>query len=153
MKKIIKKDRSIIPACDVTLDIYEEIIKETADVDGIGGYKIGFALGLSHGLPRVIEVARKYTDKPIIYDHQKAATDIPDTGKQFAWTCKNAGVDAVIFFPQAGPKTEEAWIECALQEGLGVIVGGLMTHPKYLFSEDGYIDQTDLMGYDWTSYL
>ncbi len=139
-QKIIRLDRSIIPACDVpTLDAFEEIVKETADVDGIGGYKVGFELGLGYGLGKVVETARKHTDKPIIYDHQKAATDIPDTGKNFAEVCKKAGVDAVIFFPQAGPETERAWIYHALDNGLNVIVGGRMTHPAYAVSEGGFI--------------
>ncbi|MFH1769987.1 MAG: orotidine 5'-phosphate decarboxylase / HUMPS family protein [archaeon] len=139
MNKIIQRERSIIPACDVPLDLYEEIVKETTDVDGVGGYKIGFQLGLTYGLPKVVGLTRQYNDKPIIYDHQKAGTDIPDTGKNFAKTIKNAGVDAVIFFPQSGPETEKAWIEAALEQDLGVIVGGLMTHSKYVRSEGGYL--------------
>ncbi len=140
MRKIINRDRSIIPACDADLDIYEKIVQETADIDGVGGYKIGFFLGLKYGLPKIVDIAREYTDKPIIYDHQKAGTDIPDTGGKFAEVCKDAGVDAVIFFPQAGPETEKAWIESAHEEGLGVIVGGEMTHKGYKKSEGGYID-------------
>ena len=121
------------------MEEFEEIVKETADVEGIGGYKVGLELGLSYGLGRVVEVARKYTAKPIIYDHQKAGTDIPDTGKNFAEVCKRAGVDAVILFPQAGPETERAWIYHALDRGLKVIIGGRMTHPAYAVSEGGFI--------------
>ena len=139
-QRIIKRDRSVIPACDVsTLDEFEALVKETADVEGIGGYKVGFELGLGYSLSKVVEVARKHTDKPVIYDHQKAATDIPDTGKNFAEVCKRAGVDAVILFPQAGPETERAWIYHALDKGLNVIVGGRMTHPAYAVSEGGFI--------------
>ncbi|MEK6933342.1 MAG: orotidine 5'-phosphate decarboxylase / HUMPS family protein [Nanoarchaeota archaeon] len=137
---IIERDRSVIPACDVkTLEQFEELIKQTADINGIGGYKIGFGLGLRYGLSRVVETARKYTSKTLIYDHQKAATDIPDTGKDFAELNKEAGIDAVIFFPQAGPETERAWIYHALDNGLNVIVGGRMTHPAYAVSEGGFI--------------
>ena len=139
-QKIIERDRSVIPACDVeTLEQFEDLVKQTADVEGIGGYKIGFELGLGYGLPKVVETARKHTNKPIIYDHQKAGTDIPDTGKNFAKVCKKAGVDAVIFFPQAGPETERAWIYHALDYGLKVIVGGPMTHAGYKESEGGYL--------------
>ncbi len=137
---IIQIEKTIIPACDVSLRLYERILSETADMEEIGAYKIGFELGLSHGLPRIVELTRAYTDKPIIYDHQKAGTDIPETGKGFARTIKAAGIDAIILVPQAGPKTEEAWIEAALNEGLKVIVGGLMTHKKYTKSRGGYID-------------
>jgi orotidine-5'-phosphate decarboxylase len=136
---IISRDKSIIPACDVHLDRFETLVKETANIPVIGGYKIGFMLGLDTGLSRVCEIARRHTSKPIIYDHQKAGTDIPDTAKSFAFTCKKAGVNAVILFPQAGPETEKAWIEAAQEEGLGVIVGGLMTHKGYTRGEGGYI--------------
>lgn len=139
-QKIIARDRSVIPACDVsTLEQFEEIVRETADVEGIGGYKVGFELGLRYGLPVVVETAKKHTNKPIIYDHQKAGTDIPDTGRNFARTCKGAGIDAVILFPQAGPETQRAWTYHALDNGLNVIVGGRMTHPAYAQSEGGYI--------------
>ncbi len=139
-QKIIDSDRSVIPACDVeTLEKFELLIKQTANIKGIGGYKIGFELGLNYGLPKVVEVARNLTDKPLIYDHQKAGTDIPDTGKNFAKVVKKAGVDAVILFPQAGPETERAWIYHALDNGLKVIVGGRMTHPAYTVSEGGFI--------------
>ncbi len=139
-QKIIGRDRSVIPACDLdSLEQFESLVKQTADIDGIGGYKIGFELGLSFGLPEVVRVARRHTDKPLIYDHQKAGTDIPDTGRNFARVMKKAGIDTVILFPQAGPETERAWIYQALDQGLKVIVGGRMTHPAYAVSEGGFI--------------
>ena len=139
-QKIIGMDRSVIPACDVgTLEQFEELVKQTADVEKIGGYKIGFELGLKFGLPRIVEILRKYTDKPVIYDHQKAGTDIPDTGKNYAKVMRESGVDAIILFPQAGPETERAWIYHAFDNGLKLIVGGRMTHPAYAVSEGGFI--------------
>ncbi len=144
--KIVSRDRSVIPACDVeTIEQFEALVKETADVEGIGAYKIGFELGLNYGLPRVVETARKHTQKPLIYDHQKAGTDIPDTGKNFARTMKKTGIDAVIFFPQSGPETERAWIYHAFDHGLNVIVGGRMTHPAYAVSEGGFITDKGAM--------
>jgi orotidine-5'-phosphate decarboxylase len=136
---IIERKRSIIPACDVAGDELEALVKATAKVEGIGAYKLGFIPALYMGLPKAVEVVRKYSDKPIIYDHQKAATDIPDTGHPFARACRSAGVDAVILFPQAGPVTEKAWIRAAKEEGLGVVVGGLMTHQCYTQGEGGYL--------------
>jgi orotidine-5'-phosphate decarboxylase len=145
-QRIINMDRSIIPACDIeTIEEFEELVKQTAEVRGIGGYKVGFELGLVYSLPKVVETVRKYSDKPIIYDHQKAGTDIPDTGKNFAKVCRKAGVDAVIFFPQAGPETERAWIYHALDNGLKVIVGGRMTHSAYAVSEGGFITDDGAM--------
>jgi len=151
---LIKQERSIIPACDVTEAKYEQLVKETAGIEAIGAYKIGFTLALEIGLPRAVEIARKYTDKPLIYDHQKAATDTPHTGEAFAKICKHAGIDAIILFPQAGPETERAWIDFARDEDLHVIVGGLMTHPKYVRSEGGYIaDEAIIQMYETAAGL
>lgn len=139
--QVLAAQRSIIPACDTTsIEVFEELVRQTSKVEGIGGYKIGFTLGLSYGLPKVVEVARKYApDKPLIYDHQKAATDIPDTAKDFMKVVKSAGIDSVILFPHTGPETERAWIYRAMENNLGVIVGGIMTHNAYLVSEGGFI--------------
>jgi len=137
---IIEKEKSIMIACDVDEKRFEQIVKETADLDAVSSYKIGFYLGLGYGLPRIVKIARKYTDKPLVYDHQKAATDIPETGKIFAEACASAGINAVILFPQAGPETEKAWIDYCKEAGLGVIVGGLMTHKAYKKSEGGFLD-------------
>ncbi len=140
MDKIIKLDRSVIPACDVSdIKQFEAIVKETAGVKGIGAYKLGFQLALKYGLPRLVKAARAFTNKPLIYDHQKAATDIPDVAEKFAEVCKSSGIDAVIFFPQAGPETEKAFIQAAQKACLGVIVGGEMTHPAYLQGDNGFI--------------
>lgn len=145
MPEIISQDRSIIPACDVSLDLYKRILNETSDLDSISAYKIGFVLGLSYGLPQIVELTKNYTGKPLIYDHQKGGTDTPDLGKSFAKTIKAAGIDAVILVPQAGPDTERVWIESALEEGLGVIVGGMMTHHRYTQSRGGYIANDAVM--------
>jgi len=140
MNGIIKRKKSIVISCDCSYERYHEILKQTEDLDVVGGYKLGFMLGLSMGLHKVVEFTRKYfTDKPLIYDGQKAGTDIPYTGRSFAKTLKNAGIDAVILFPLSGPETERAYIEAAFEEDLGVIVGGLMTHQKYIRSQGGFI--------------
>ncbi len=140
-QKVIESDRSVIVACDVeTLEQFREIVKQTAGIEGIGGYKVGFELGLGYSLTTVVSVAREHTIKPIIYDHQKGGTDIPDTGKNFARVCKKGNVDAVILFPQAGPETEKAWIGYALDAGLKILVGGPMTHKAYKVSEGGYLN-------------
>jgi orotidine-5'-phosphate decarboxylase len=137
---IIKTDRSIIPACDVpAIEKLADIAKQTADIEKVGGYKVGFELALRYGLKELVKTVREYSDKAVIYDHQKAATDIPATGRKFCEACSESGVDAVIFFPQAGPETEKAWIGAAKEAGLSVIVGGEMTHPAYLEKEGGFI--------------
>ena len=105
--------------------------------------KVGFALGLSHGLPAVVaRLARAAPRLPLIYDHQKAGTDIPDTGALFARTLAHAGISEVILFPLAGPVTQQVWIEACLEQGLKVIVGAVMTHTAYIASEGGYLRDT-----------
>src|SRR3989338_8750033 len=104
---------------------------------GIGAYKIGFELVIPFGIKEVIKTIRKHTDLPIIYDHQKAATDIPEMGERFMEAID--GVDYVILFPMAGPITEEKWIKAAFKKRLNVIVGGEMTHKGYMERSGGFI--------------
>jgi orotidine-5'-phosphate decarboxylase len=139
---LISGPRSLIPACDVDLEKFGDIVRTLESVAKIGAYKIGMSLGLSHGLSKVVETARRYSQKPLIYDHQKAGTDIPDTGKEFAKVVKKSGVDAVIFFPLAGPATLKAWVNSAFEQELKVLVGCRMTHKNFVRSEGGYIEDT-----------
>ena len=137
--KIINLKKSIIPSCDVdSLEKFDRLVKSTCSVKGVGAYKIGFELVIPFGMEKVVKIIRKHTKLPIIYDHQKAGTDIPDMGLKFMNACK--GVDAVILFPQAGPETETAWIKAAQQLKMNVIIGGEMTHKGYLKNENGFID-------------
>lgn len=130
---IIPYDKSVIPACDTSFERFEQIVRETAGMDGIGGWKVGVSF-LDRGLSAVVASVRATkTDKPVIYDHQKAGTDIPEsTPDEFMDAMVRAGINAVILFPQAGPITEYEWISAAQKKSLGVIVGGEMTHPRYL---------------------
>jgi orotidine-5'-phosphate decarboxylase len=142
MNQIIKLQKSIIPSCDVSdLSKLKNLVKETCFVEGVGGYKIGLELCLRFGIPQVVDAVREFTKLPVIYDHQKAATDIPELGEKFAKAVK--GVDAVILFPFTGPETEKAWIKACRKEKLGVIVGGEMTHKGFLESEGGFISEKE----------
>ena len=134
------KIRKIIPALDITdLAKIKELVQKIDGHELLYGYKIGFSLGLTYGLQKVVDTIKSISTKPVIYDHQKAATDIPDTGKLFARTMKQGGIDEVILFPQAGPVTLEAWVKAIQEENMRVIVGGIMTHPKFVASEGGFI--------------
>lgn len=140
MKENSMLNRKVIPALDVTdLARLVKLIKAIDKHELIYGYKIGFSLGLTHGLPKVAQTIRAISSKPLIYDHQKAATDIPYTGKLFAKTMKDSGMDEVILFPQAGPATLSAWVEAVQKEAMKVIVGGIMTHAQFVVSEGGFI--------------
>lgn len=130
---------SLIPACDFDLPTLNALVEQTHTIPRLSAYKVGFRLGLEHGLPAVVKAIRHYTKKPIIYDHQKAANDIPDTGKLFAEVCKGAGIDSIILFPLTGPEVLKQWVQACQAIKLHVIVGGLMTHHGFLVSEGGFI--------------
>ncbi|MBI2659496.1 orotidine 5'-phosphate decarboxylase [Candidatus Woesearchaeota archaeon] len=136
---IIKLKKSIIVACDVdSLEKLSKLVKSTCSVKGIGAYKIGFEIVIPFGMKAAVKTIRKFTKLPIIYDHQKAGTDIPEMGSKFMKACKLA--DAVILFPQAGPETEVAWIKAAQKAKMNLIIGGEMTHQAYLKEAGGFID-------------
>ena len=135
-----KKEYRIIPALDTAdLDAALRLVCRVAGRESVYGFKLGFALGLGHGLPETVRRIREWTDKPLIYDHQKAATDIPDTGALFGDVMKRAGIDEVILFPHTGPHTLAAWTRAMRERGMKAIVGAVMTHPAYLVSEGGFI--------------
>ncbi len=134
------RDRGIILAADVpSLDGLASLARVGAQVPEVVAVKVGFSLGLRFGLHAVADTVRNVSSLPVIYDHQKAATDIPAMGRPFAETCREAGVRGVILFPQAGPKTLEAFVSAALDHELVPIVGLVMTHPGYLESDGGFI--------------
>ncbi len=140
MGRIIEERRSVVVAADVA---DEEALRflagNMARVAGIGAFKLGITTGLG-GLKLSVDAVREHFGKAkIIYDHQKAGNDIPDMGKPFATKLKEAGVDAAILFPFTGPATQEAWMRACREEGLEMIVGGMMTHSQFLMREGGYI--------------
>lgn len=141
MRKLIALEKSVIPACDVpSLDKLLDLVEATKDVPGIGGYKIGLELAIPYGLAAIVRSIRcQHTQLPIIYDHQKGGTDIPELGTKFAKAVKGSGVDAVILFPFGGAATEEAWIKACQDAGLIVLVGGHMTQAKFLEKDGGFI--------------
>jgi len=137
---MMDKQFQFIPALDTAdLDVALQLVCRVAGRPSIYGFKLGFSLGLSSGLPETVRRIREWTDKPLIYDHQKAATDIPDTGALFANVLKTSGIDEAILFPHTGPHTLAAWTRALQERELKVIVGAVMTHPAYLVSEGGFI--------------
>lgn len=138
-ERLIHRDKSIIVAADVEPSKLPELVENTCLVEGIGGYKVGLALALEKGLPRIVGEVKEHTELPVIYDHQKAANDIPAMGAKFARVCKESGVDAVILFPFGGAKTERDWIHACQDEELSVLVGAHMTQPEFLVSEGGFV--------------
>lgn len=132
----------IIPSLDITnLIDTESLITKIDNHPSIYGYKIGFFLALLYGLPFVVNRLRNLTKKPLIYDHQKACTDIPDTGLLFAEIMDIAKIDKVILFPLSGPVTLQNWILTLQKQNseIEIIVGGIMTHQNFFVSEGGFV--------------
>lgn len=143
MKEITGLQKSIIPSCDFSsLATLKKLVKATKGIEQVSAYKVGFELAIVHGLKKTVRTIRQLSGKPIIYDHQKGGTDIPEMGERFAGACKEAGLEAVIIFPFTGPQSEEAWIRAIQAQGLGLIVGAEMTHQKFLASEGGFIENS-----------
>ncbi|MGC9554129.1 MAG: orotidine 5'-phosphate decarboxylase / HUMPS family protein, partial [Thermoplasmatota archaeon] len=102
---LFETEHGVIVACDVsTLTDFCDLVEATCPVEGIVGYKVGAMLGLTYGLPALVREVRERCSLPVIYDHQKAGTDIPPMGAGFARVCSQAGIASFIIFPQAGPE-------------------------------------------------
>lgn len=138
---LFKLKYGIIPACDITdLDRLSFLVRETCLLDFIQGYKLGIEITISHGIYKPVEMIRKYSDNPIIYDHQKFGTDIPEVcSGQVLKILKSASIQALIIFPQAGVETLKNTVLACKEIGLIPIVGGEMTHEGYLVKDNGYI--------------
>ena len=134
--RILEVPRSISLAADVEPEKFEGLVEQLHGVEGLTTVKIGFEVGLGLGLRTAVKIVHEAGLKAV-YDHQKAANDIPATGMNFARAMERAQVDAAILFPYTGPVTQEAWTNRLQEAGVGVISGGEMTHDEITASEDG----------------
>lgn len=139
---LFNKKYGLIVACDVNnFSTLEMLARDLGDLNFITGFKIGMHLTLKSGLFKTVEAVKEHTQKPIIYDHQKYGTDIPDVcGGEILKMIRKAGVDGLIIFPQSGIETLKATVKGCRKYGLTPIVGGVMTHKGFLVNEGGYID-------------
>lgn len=130
--------KSIVLAADVVPEDFAPLVGQLAGVDGLGGVKLGFELGLGMSLREATDIVKGADpDLEVIYDHQKAANDIPATGMNFARAMERGGVDTAIIFPFTGPVTQEAWTRELQQKGIKVITGAEMTHDQIAASPNG----------------
>jgi orotidine-5'-phosphate decarboxylase len=139
VQPIMRGEKSLIVAMDVDGAWFYDLVAALELVESIGAVKFGF-FQLNSGLESCIDLVRSTLGEiPIIYDYQKISSGVTDAGSKFAKTLKRAGIDAVIIYPFAGPKIQEIWTKSLQDEGLCVLVGGMMTHPNFLVSEGGYV--------------
>jgi orotidine-5'-phosphate decarboxylase len=134
------RSHGIVCACD--FDRLDDIVRLIEAIDpaaGLVGYKLGSLLTLRYGLAEVVRQLRKVTTKALIYDHQKAGLDIPSMAAPYAVACRDAGVDALILFPLAGPTAVDAFVSETLRAGLAPVVGGALPLPDYHARGGGYV--------------
>jgi orotidine-5'-phosphate decarboxylase len=133
MNRIINEERTIVPACDMDWPDYARLTHALDGTPKIVALKVGISLALGvHGLRETVEQAHNHGFK-VIYDHQKAGTDIHEATPQiFMDRMAQAKVAAVILFPLSGPAVQFEWTKAAQERGIGVIIGGHMTHPRFL---------------------
>jgi orotidine-5'-phosphate decarboxylase len=133
--------------CATDLDDLEAIARLVNAIDSVEalvGYKFGSLLALRFGLATVVKAFRGLTSKWLIYDHQKAGLDIPSMAPEFAAVCRDAGMDALILFPVAGPGSVDAFVGATLKVGLIPIVGGALPLPDYLVPGGGFVAEDSL---------
>jgi orotidine-5'-phosphate decarboxylase len=143
MDTLLKSKHGIIISCDFSnIEKLEKLVKETCSLDFIQGYKIGMILVLKNGIKKVTSIIKKHTDSPIVYDHQKFGSDIPEIcSGEILQIIKDAGVEALVIFPHAGIETLKSTVKECFKIGLIPIVGGDMSHPGYNVKDGGYIDE------------
>jgi orotidine-5'-phosphate decarboxylase len=140
--ELFKLNHGIVISCNFNgFQKLEETIKSTSNLPFVAGYKIGIELVLRSGLSKVVNSIRKYTDLPIIYDHQKFGSDVPEIyTKSLFEAIKSSGADALVIIPHAGKETLNISVKRCFEVGLVPIIGGDLVHKGYIIEEGGYID-------------
>lgn len=143
-KPFFGEEKGVVWAADVDPDEFEGTMSQIGDVQGLVGVKLGFELGLGLSLAEATRIVRAYSDAKVLYDHQKAGNDIPDTSVNFVRAMERGGVDGAILFPFTGPRTQTQWTSGLQKAGLGVFTGAEMTHPGFMESEGGSVSSAAL---------
>lgn len=136
----MKKPPLIIVSLDIPLQKASRLVRELKKVeDKIGAYKISSLQVMETGLKAVVAELRLATKVPLIYDHQKGATDIPEVVEQQVKLAADMEVDAFIGVPQgAGSKSLESFVSACKKFKIEPIVLTEMSHAesdKYLHAD------------------
>jgi orotidine-5'-phosphate decarboxylase len=117
----------------------KRVLDKTSHLPQVSGFKLGALCSLTLGLAEAVRLVRSYTDKQVIYDHQKAGNDIPDITKRLVRLAAESGVAGFIMFPFAGPEVLRAGVEEGHACDLTMIVGAYMTHPFFIEEDGGFV--------------
>ena len=128
----IKNPPSIILALDIPIKQAEKLMQMLKPVeDKIAALKIGSLQIMEIGLKKAIADLRVFTELPVIYDHQKGCTDIPEIVGQQVEMAANSGADMCIAVPHgAGPKSLESFVNTCKRHNVLPAVLLEMTHPE-----------------------
>lgn len=128
----LEKPPGIIIALDVGLAEAGALIQKLKPVeDKIAGYKVSSLNAIEHGLKATVAELRQFTEKPIIYDHQKGGTDIPIITEQQVRLAADCGINSFIAVPLgAGGETLTAFVNACKEARILPIVLLEMTHSE-----------------------
>jgi orotidine-5'-phosphate decarboxylase len=142
----IAKTPSIIWAANTAnLQDLESVLGRIKGHAYLGGIKIGMSLVDRYGLSRVVMAVRNLApDLPVIWDRQSAGTGGPSLGGEFADIAKEAGVDAVVVIPLAGPVALVDWIYPCIENSIPAIAGSTVLYNSFTQSQGGYVSDEAL---------
>jgi orotidine-5'-phosphate decarboxylase len=128
----LKKPPGIIPALDLNLEDAIVLLEKLKPVeDKLAALKIGSLQAMDMGLTEAVSKLRDKSSLPIIYDHQKACTDIPSIVEKQVKMVSDCGASAFIAVPLgAGPKSLESFVKACTTYNILYIVLLEMTHEK-----------------------
>lgn len=138
-----KKLPAIIVSLDMPLQKASKLVRGLEGVeDKIAAYKVSSLQAMEAGLRATAAELRLSTKIPLIYDHQKGCTDVPEIVEQQVKFAAEAGVDSFIGVPHgAGRKSLESFVAACKKFNVLPIVLTEMTHPE----SDSYLH----MDYSW----
>lgn len=127
MKRIIPRNKGLIPACDVSFIHNERLIEATYDIPEVVAFKLPQRAGRK-GWETWVREIRKHTSKPILIDTQKWIPDpVKKVNRDNIRAFKDAGIDAAFIFPVINFENLEDILKTAQNIDFGIIVGGEMT--------------------------
>ena len=126
-----EKPPLIIVALDLPPAEAAKLVKALEPAEGrIAAYKIGSINALEIGVKETVAELRQFTKLPIIYDHQKGCTDIPEIVARQVEIVAEGGADSFIAVPLgAGGKSLELFVDACKRKKIVPIALLEMTHP------------------------